>query len=164
MKRCSTLWILREIQINTTRYHLKSIKLQSEWHLYHQSEWHLYFCRLVHLKSLQIINAGECVEKKKPSYTVGRNVNWSCYYGEKYGCFLKTKNRVIIGSKNSTPWHIFGNDENSNSKRYLHPNVHCSTIYNAKCGSNLNSTDWWTDKKKIWCIYTHTYTYKYICI
>ena len=34
------------------------------------------FCRLVHLKSLQIINAGECVEKQKPSYTVGRNVNW----------------------------------------------------------------------------------------
>ena len=28
-----------------------------------------------HQKNLQI-NAGECVEKREPSYTVGRNVNW----------------------------------------------------------------------------------------
>ena len=28
------------------------------------------------LKSLQIINAGEGVERKEPSYTAGRNVNW----------------------------------------------------------------------------------------
>ena len=27
-------------------------------------------------KSLQIINAGEGVEKKEPSYIVGGNVNW----------------------------------------------------------------------------------------
>ena len=29
-----------------------------------------------HLKSLQITNAGESVEKREPSYTVGGNVNW----------------------------------------------------------------------------------------
>ena len=37
------------------------------------------------LKSLQIINAGEGVEKKKPSYTVGGNVNWGSHYGKQYG-------------------------------------------------------------------------------
>src|SRR5574340_270498 len=36
--------------------------------LFHHSEW-------LRSKSLQIINAGEGVEKRKPSYTVGGNAN-----------------------------------------------------------------------------------------
>ena len=47
-----------------------------------QSEW-------PPLQSLQIINAGESVEKKDPSYTVGGNVNWCSHYGEQYGNSLK---------------------------------------------------------------------------
>ena len=35
-------------------------------------------------------NAGEGVEKKEPSCTVGRNINW--YYGEHYGGSLKELN------------------------------------------------------------------------
>ena len=43
--------------------------------------------------------------------------------------FLKnTKNRTTIGSCNSSPRHISG--ENSNSKRYMHFSVHGSTNYN----------------------------------
>ena len=57
MKRCSTSLIIREMQIKTTmRYH------------YTQSGWLLS-------KSLQAINAGEGVEKREPSYTVGGNAN-----------------------------------------------------------------------------------------
>ena len=33
------------------------------------------------LKNLQIINAGEDVEKRSASYTVGENVNWYSHYG-----------------------------------------------------------------------------------
>ena len=36
-------------------------------------------------KSLQIVNAGEVVEKREPSYTFGGNVNWCNHYGEQYG-------------------------------------------------------------------------------
>ena len=34
------------------------------------------------LKGLQIINAGKHVEKREPSYTVGRNINWCNHHGE----------------------------------------------------------------------------------
>ena len=47
-------------------------------------------------KSLQIINAGEGVEKREPSYTVGGTVYWCNHYGKLYGGTQKTKNRVAI--------------------------------------------------------------------
>ena len=40
-------------------------------------------------KSLQTINAGESVEKREPSFTVGGNANGYSHYGEHYGEFLK---------------------------------------------------------------------------
>ena len=41
------------------------------------------------MNSLQTINAGEGVEKKEPSYTVGGNLNWYNRYEEQYGGSLK---------------------------------------------------------------------------
>ena len=58
--------------INTTRYHLTPIRTA-----------------IIKKKNLQIVNAGEGVEKRKPSYTVGGNVNWYNHYGKQYGGFLK---------------------------------------------------------------------------
>ena len=40
-------------------------------------------------KYLQTINAGEGVEKREPSCTVGGKVNWYSHYGEQYGGSLK---------------------------------------------------------------------------
>ena len=46
------------------------------------------------LKSLQIINAREGVEKREPSYTVGGNVNWYSHYGKRMEVPQKTKTEL----------------------------------------------------------------------
>ena len=50
---------------------------------------HLTLVRMAIIKNLQIVNAGEGVEKKEPSYLVGENVNWYNHYGEQYGSSLQ---------------------------------------------------------------------------
>ena len=42
----------------------------------------------------------------------------------------KTKNRTTIWLSNPTPGHILR--ENHDLKRYMHPDVHCNTIYNSQ--------------------------------
>ena len=112
MKECSTLLIIREMQS----------KLQ--WGITsYQSEW-------PSSKNLQTINAGEGVVKREPSCTVGGKVYWYHHYGEQHGGSLKTKTRTSIRPSNPTPGHIPW--ENHNSKRHMHPNVHCSTIFNSQ--------------------------------
>ena len=57
MKKCSTSLIIREMQIKTTiRYHFMP-------------------ARMAAIQSLQAINAGQGMEKREPSYTVGGNAN-----------------------------------------------------------------------------------------
>ena len=44
----------------------------------------------------------------------------------------RTKNRTTIQSSNSTAGYMFEENKNPNSKRYMHPYVHCSIIYNSQ--------------------------------
>ena len=71
MKRCSTPLIIREMQIKTTmRYHLTQL-------------------RVAILRKSTNNSAGESVEKRESSYTVGGNANQYSHYGEQCGDSLK---------------------------------------------------------------------------
>ena len=71
MERCSISLIIRKMQIKTTvRYHLTQFRMAS-------------------FKNLHTVNAGEGVEEKEPSYTIGVNVNQYSHYGEQCGVSLK---------------------------------------------------------------------------
>ena len=88
MKRHSTSLIIREMQIKTIiRYHLRQV-------------------RMIHQK-FTTVNAGESVEKREPSCTVSRTINWYSHYGKQYGVSLKTKN--IANISNPTPGDILEN-------------------------------------------------------
>ena len=50
----------------------------------------------------------------------------------KFNFSSKIKNRATIWPCNSTPGHISEENENTNLKRYMHPNVHSNTIYNSQ--------------------------------
>ena len=72
MRRCSTSVIINEMK--NQDYNEVSPHTSQKSH---------------HQKNLLTINAGEDVQKREPSCTVGGNVNWYSYYGEQYGEFLK---------------------------------------------------------------------------
>ena len=62
---------------------LEKCKSKLQWDITsHWSEW-------PPSKSLQTINAGEGVEKREHSCTVGGNVNWYSHYGRWYGDSFK---------------------------------------------------------------------------
>ena len=52
-------------------------------------KYHLTLVRIAIIKNLQTINAGEGVEKRESSYTVGGNANWYSHYREQCGDSLK---------------------------------------------------------------------------
>ena len=72
MKRWSTSLIIRKMQIKTImRYH------------------HLTRVRMAIIKKSTNIKLWRGCGERKPSYTVGGNVNWYSHYGEQYGGSLK---------------------------------------------------------------------------
>ena len=71
----------------------------------------------------------------------------------------KIKNTTTMQSSNSTPVYLFKENENINSKRYMHPYVNCSIIYKSPdMEAAYMPIDRWMDKNVV-CI---TCTTKYL--
>ena len=95
-------------------------------------QWDIASCRSEwpSFKNLQTINAGEGVEKREPSFTVGGNVNWYFHYGRKtVWRFLK---KLGIKPSYDPAIPLLGiYPEEAKTERHMHPSVHCSTVYNS---------------------------------
>ena len=57
------------------------------------------------------------MEKKEPSCTVDRNVNWCSQYGKQYGSSLKIKTRATILFSSSMSWKLSKEYRNTNSEQ-----------------------------------------------
>ena len=74
---------------------------------------------------------------------------------------LQTKNRVTLWSSNPTPGQISG--ENYNLEKYMHPNVHSSTIYTSQeMEITQVSINIWTDKED-GCLCAYIYMCVCVC-
>ena len=120
-KRCSVSQITREMPIKTTmRYHLISVSG------YYQID--------VKNKCWQ-----GCVEMGTLLHCQW-DVNQCRNYGKQLGGSLK-KLYIELSYNPAIPHseYLFKENENTNSKRYPHPYVHCSTIYKQpRHGNGLN--------------------------
>ena len=94
----------------------------------------------------------ESLEIRKPFYTVGESVNWGNHYGEQFGDSLK-KLKFELPYDPAIP--LLGIYlEKTNLKRYMHPSVHCSTIYNSQdMEATSISINRWMDKEEVVYIY-----------
>ena len=90
--RCPKYWSF-SFSIIPSKEHTGLISFRMDWLEKFKSkpQWGIISCWSEWLpsKSLQTINAGESMEKRKPSYTVGWNANWYNHYGEQCGDSLK---------------------------------------------------------------------------
>ena len=93
----------------------------------YQPEW-------LSFKNSQTINAGEGVERRESSYTVGGNVSWYSHYGEQYGGYLKSKSRNTILAFNPTSGHI-------PEKTIIQKDICKGKIYPTECRVPENSKE-----------------------
>ena len=62
---------------------------------------------------------------------VGENVHWCTLYRKHYGDSSKNWNRPTIWSRSSTSGYLYKENKNTDSKKCMHPHVHCSATYNS---------------------------------
>ena len=77
-KRCSTSWVIREMQITTT------------------VRWNLTLVRMAIIKRQEIVSVGEDVEKRELMCIVGGNVSLNHHCGKDFESFSKIKSRTTI--------------------------------------------------------------------
>ena len=122
MKRCSTLLIIRGMQIKATmRYpHLGPVRINNKC-------W-----RECGEKGILLHHWWAC-KSAQPLWRTERS-------------FSKSKNRTTEWSGDPTPGKI--TSKNSTSKRYTEPHIHCSSLHTCQDMKTTQvSVDRWTDKE-----------------
>ena len=121
-----------------------------------------YLFKWLLLKRQKIANVGRNLEKREHLHTVGRNVNWAGILKNSMEVPQKIKNRTSIWSSDFTSGYTSEGNENTNSERCMHPDVHWSIVYLSQV---MKTTDvpnnGWTGKDVIYR-YRHVYAHTYI--
>ena len=107
-------------------------------------------------KSLQAINAGEGVEKREPSYTVGGNANQNSCYGKQCGDFLK-KLEIELPCDPAIPLLGIHTEETRSERDTCTPMFIAALFIIARSWKQPRcpSADEWI--RKLWYIYTMEY-------
>ena len=102
------------------------------------------------LKSVLIVNAGEGVEKGKPSYSVDENVNWCSHDGKRNAGSLKTKNRATIWPSNPIPGR---KSRENHTGKDTHTPVFTATLFtSAKTEKQPGCPSTEERARKTWCV------------
>ena len=129
-------WIIREVEVKTKmRYHFTRF-------------------RTTNIKKSINNKCWRCGEREL-SYTIPGNINWSNRYGKQYRGSLKSNDRTTTIPNNSMPRYIYKKIENCNSKWYIHPDIHSSTIAKTQKPLKRPATD--DCLRKMWDMCTVKY-------
>ena len=115
----------------------------------HQSRW-------PSSESLQTINAGEGVEKRDPSYTVGGNANWYSHCGEQCGDSLK-KLGIELSYDPAIPLLDIHPEETRNERDTCTPMFTAALFTMARTWKQPRCPLTYEWIKKLWYIYTMEY-------
>ena len=93
-----------------------------------------------------------------------KNVNWYTVKNNmEFPQKIKNKNTNTIWYSDSATGYLFKENENTKLKRYMHPYISCSIIYNSQdMAATQVSTDRWMDEKDVMpahtCMSAHAHT------
>ena len=119
MKRCSASLIIREMQT--------------------KPQWNIPPDRVLSKKYRNRSRWG--YREKESLGIVGSNVNWHSHYGTAWMSFKKLKTELPYDQ--AIPFLGIYWRKCADLKRYMHPHIHCSIIYNSQHRNTVLSTDEW---------------------
>ena len=98
----------------------------------------------------QQTSIGKDVDKGEHFGTVGGNADWCNHFESSMEIPQKIKNGSAFWFSNPTSGNISKETQNTDSKEYMNPYVHCSVIYNSQ---DLEAAQVpisrWVDKKAV---------------